>query len=255
MICATPMSKVIKTLSTPAGLPNLELWLEVDFIVSPPAVGADVTLWDEMVFGRNPVQGTASLAPHYNVAPIGQLPSVRYDGIDDCMTIPDFTYKSYTTGLYCFAVVRSASTSDTRATILSQFNASGDQRAFRFYKTEATNLLTAQISQDGTTTTQKQHTTTAALVDDTTYLLEFHLNILADSLEIFIDRKLQAVTLGQNDTLTSVFNSTEAIGVGCQSDLAQTWDNDIAAIVFGSSSLTPDQKRSMRYYFSRRYGV
>ena len=241
----------------PAQLPHLELWYEARFIASPPSDGGALSTWTEK--GGRDATAAGAVRPLYYDTTSARLingePVVTYDGLDDAMTTSDFAFTSYTTGLYIFAMIRSASTSDVRATILSQFNATGDQRSFRFYKVEATNSLVAQITQDGTTVTQKQYLTTPTLSDDTEYLVELHLDIGSDTLEIVIDGTVVAVTESQDDTLTSIFNSTEDIGLGCRSDGEGTWDSDIAMVVMGTGICSDDQKTGMRHYARSIYGA
>ena len=82
------------------------LWLRSDDLVTS---GSNVTTWNNKVnSNKNAGQATATKQPTLVTNQINGLSAVRFDGTDDCLTIPNFNLRAEIT---IFLVLKQASTS------------------------------------------------------------------------------------------------------------------------------------------------
>ena len=73
------------------GIPNLACWLDAQSITGLADADAVGTWSDLSGLGNNAVQATAAAKPLYKAAILNRLPVVRWDGVDDLMTIAGLT--------------------------------------------------------------------------------------------------------------------------------------------------------------------
>lgn len=74
---------------SPAHIPGLQIWLDADAITGL-SDGDPIATWlDQSGLGRDASQSTGAKKPTYKTGIINGKPVIRFDGTDDCMSVPD----------------------------------------------------------------------------------------------------------------------------------------------------------------------
>jgi len=239
---------------SPAQLPNLELWFEGRFISPAPDDGTDLTTWNEKSNTRNATQSGADNKPHYHDTTtarlINGLPTVQFDGVNDIMEISDFAYTSYNSGFYFFGVIRTGAEPAAEEIILAHYLATGNQRSWLVSR-NSDKTMHVILSADGTYGAGADKDYKGGTLDnDTVYLVEFHYDMT--TLDLVIDSTTITPTKTNDDAVASLKDSTEDPAIG-RIVAGLPYEGDVALLVFGSKSLSDDEKIGMRAYCRNIY--
>jgi len=237
---------------TPIRESSLEAWYEARLIDSPPADGGDLSTWeDEGPNGRNMAAGTA--ATYYSTTS-AQLcnghPTVLFNGTNDYLWEPDFSY-SLNTGLWFYTLARRSENTTQYNAYISQVDA--NQLAWDVYtqgNAAGKYRIMAFASSDGINA-QKAVQTAYDFDIATYYLVEVHIKLVINGTEVFVNGIAQSLS-GADAAIAAIHNSTSYIRLGSDG-FADYFGGNIAAVCWGTGTLGEPRRQQFRNFFNKFY--
>lgn len=241
----------VVTISDPTVLTSLEVWYNADTDGSPNfnstnGNGGAVSQWqDRSGTGHNANQsGNASVKPKWQSAVLNGLGIIRFDGVDEKLTINPIAWMQNLSGFTLYVVAKFAST--TGARVLT----STDQTGFKIYH-DGTNLAVATSAGVGTT----------ALAGDTTSWHRFGLvydgtgSGNAGRLRFRYDGADAALTYSGTVGSTTSGTAT-SFNIGADQTGAAGWfAGDIAEILMFTRTLSSGEILSVEKYLKDHWAL
>ena len=122
--------------------PSLKLWLDASDALSITASGGLVSQWNDKSGNNNHAAATGTNRPVTGVGTLNGLNVIRFDGVDDFLTILDAPSLDFSTAFSYFGVNRVAVRSPIADGILSKRISSGSQEAYSIFYFTGFNLYT-----------------------------------------------------------------------------------------------------------------
>ena len=230
---------------SPRKLSWLRLWLAADRITGL-ADGDPVTTWaDRSGQGNHATQSTTAAKPLFKTGIAGGRPVVRFDGVDDYLTVAN----EPTFDLSTFPIFVVGKASNDGGTFLGKVTFAGlvtdnDRRKIQVRRASSTQFVLYSGSDSankasGTVTWTSFNVLTAVFRGATDYTLA--LNGAASD---FATPTLDAAT----------FNNASAI-IGAATSGAEFLTGDIAEIVVYNRALSATERKAVEFYLGSRYGV
>lgn len=234
--------------TNPNILPNLQVWYDAaditTFTPSNPADGATFTQWgDKSAYAHNAnPDGGASVRTTYETNEQNSLSIVRFDGVNDNLTINPATWAANLSAISIFIVARMSSTSGTRTLVSSDQN--GQKISFN-----GTNWAVSQNGGTGTSTVAGDTTAfhTFALLFDGTKTGN------ANRLIFRYNETTQPLTFtGTVGATTSA--STSVLNLG-HYNKTEYFAGDVAEVIFFSRAMTAPEIGGIESYLSNKWAI
>lgn len=229
----------------PSRLSGLRLWLSADRI-SGLADGDPVSSWSDLSGqGNHATQSTTAAKPLYKTNIANGRPVVRFDGVDDFLTVANAA--SFDLATPTIFVVGTSS-AGTRAFV--------GKVTFAGLTTDA-NRRKLQVTRAGATTFAFRSGADAALKTSST-LSWTGFNVLS-----VVGRGAADYTLAVNGTaadsssptLDFTTYNTAAVALGSSAGLADFLIGDIAELIVYNRALSATERKAVERYLGARYGV
>lgn len=223
---------------TPASIPGLTAWFDASAITGLNDNDPVSTWTDSSPSAFTAVQGTAGNKPIYKTGIINGKPVVRFDGVDDYLSVAGVDANP--TDFAFFAV---ASTT----TITGQHTLSGGDvltnRHYQLRSSVATlSLFDRQVS--GSVGTGR------TLVVNTPYVMGFEMQTVSG-----------AFTLATNGAYTTGTNARaartpgNATRIGGDTAASEWWSGDIAELIYVQTTISAGDRDLVETYLGTKYGI
>jgi len=235
-------------ITNPNVLPSLQVWYDASdsaqFVPSNPSDGDTFTQWtDKSAFAHNAnPNGGAAVRATYQASEQNSLSVVRFDGVNDNLTINPATWAANLSGFSVFVVARIANTTGVRTII------SSDQNGQKIFW-NGTNWAVKDSGATGTSTatadTTKFHT--FGLVYDGTKTSN------ADRLLFRYAETTQSLSFtGTVGSTTSP--ATSVLDIGWYNN-SEYFAGDIGEIIYFSRAVTTAEIAGIESYLSLKWAV
>jgi hypothetical protein len=233
-----PDTRILGEPFSPLDLPNLAAWYDASKITGL-SDGAAVETWEDSSGNGNDVtQGTADERPTYQTSILNGLPVVRFDGIDDILSV--FATLAGAQPYTVYAVVAHRSGSVTSNEGFCGGYAALPYLFVRQLATDAFAIFAGTIANGPNSDTDFH--VFGGLFDGASSILD-------------LDGSETVVNAG-----TSAFGAEFSIGgytavTGPPGDPFEHSDSDVAELVVCSGGLTADERTTLRNYFTNKYAL
>lgn len=223
----------------PDDLPGLKLWLEGDTITGL-SDGAAVATWpDGSAEGNDGTQATGGNRPVWKAAIVNGHPVVRFDGVDDFVSFPDFLTGLTSGEVYLVVRLDADPPASTESSGLWYFsNASGTTSLFPW-------------SGDGTIYATFGSTLRRAIGNPTPSLASWRLFHIVSSASEWTAR-LDGATLLTTGTNTVEWATAPKLGVSLTNEAL---DGDVAALLIYSPPLSAPDRADVEAYLGYKYDL
>jgi hypothetical protein len=212
---------------------------------------------DQTANGRDFTATAKASIPSYEVGEINGLPVIRYDGVNDISSTPDFAdVGNGNTEISVFMVIRG--TAVTNRHILAHWD-TNSQRSWVLGKGNANNAkMRVQLSGNGTTVGKDYESSTTVFGDSNPHIVGFTYD--GTTLSTYVDSKTaEASPTKTVDAATpTLHNSTAAIteGASLATGVGQLYASfDLAEKVIKNAKLSVGQINDLMAFWSAKYGI
>jgi hypothetical protein len=224
---------------TPAAIPNLAVWLEGDSITGVGGAEAVSTWPDQSGLARHATQGTVAKRPTFAPQAINGKPALRFDGVDDWMTIPGL---AGTTQTQTLVMVFRPITLTGATTLLG---VPGSAAGGRWWYSNPT---APQVQRQGFWTT----TAASNPMVDTRARIEAVTIATGGSVIYYADGG-PAGTVSAGDAFSGTHPDS---AIGTYGEVADRFTHgDIAAVIVYDRVLTATELRDLHSYLGTKYGI
>ena len=230
--------------TTVQSLGGLGMWLDADQLTGLDD-GDPVPSWTDMNGSHHCTQSNATYQPTYQTNEANGHPIVRFDGVDDYMTIPsifDIAHDGDTEGTWVF-VVKHTGTSQDR--ILEYSNASGDTYI--------------SIQQDPTSTGQtvwwndsvNGWETIVTSTSDSSYSILVVTWQVNSTFSFWIDGALE----GSLDINDGVYGGSDTATLGSVGSGSLAWGGDMAEVIYYAKHYSRTDLDDVMNYLATKYDI
>lgn len=234
---------------SPTDLAGLAVWFKADTLVLADA--APVTAWtDSSGNVRDLAQATPLNQPVYKTAQINGLPAVRFDGTNSFMATANWA--SPTAGVTVVAAFKPAVvTAGAYRTLLCHAAAATWASPFARYMLREN---TASAAWDFEV--QDASTAPGTLQDVTSAVVEWHVRTgMFDLSNIRMYRQSTEISASPKAFASALTSSNFPLYVGCQTDLANKFNGDLAELIVYSTSLSGSDRLLVENYLRTKYAL
>jgi hypothetical protein len=232
----------------PEMLPGMQLRLDASAITGL-SDGTAVSSWaDSSGNGRNATQATGTRQPIYRTTVVNGQPIVRFDGVDDYMTVADVD--ALDAVQFTLFVVAKARVNLSDNSPLEKWAAgSGYPYVLRYYDDTGTKKVRLAV-YDGT----NNPTASGAITQTNWNVITARRSTAEDDLQIFANGSLLEKS---SDSTTGAVSNADALFVGARggSPAGNYFDGDIAEIILYDRPLTVNDRQQVEGYLKFKYGL
>ncbi|HOP05228.1 MAG TPA: hypothetical protein PLE67_12195, partial [Tenuifilaceae bacterium] len=235
----------------PAGIGSSSdnvLWLRADQGTSTTTNGDPVSSWNDISGNANhSAQGNGGFQPIYILSGINGLPSIRFDGSDDYLTVPDADNLDNTNGLSVFVVAKPDAVDDRARGLVSKRNNSSSARAYSLFLGD--NALSNIYFDAGS---NRINGTIPYTDDPQIFSAVYDGTLSADQSKIFYNGAFYEEGTGP----VSIGNMTSDLHIGILNPgYAQGFRGDISEVIVYRDNLNLAQRLIVETYLDNRYNI
>lgn len=222
------------------------LWLRSDQGTSTTTNGEPVSGWNDISGNANhAAQGTAGNQPIYISSGINGLPTIRFDGTNDHLTVADADNLDNTNGVSVFVIAQPVSPDALARGLVSKRVSAGNEEAFYLFTYTGRNLYfnasTYRINGNDPVTDQPQ--IFSAIYDG---------SVANPRSKIFYNGEES----GNGNGPVSIANMASDLHIGILNPgYAQAFNGDISEIIVYRDNLNKAQRLIVEAYLANRYNI
>ncbi len=234
---------------TPAGIGTSAenvLWLRSDQGTSTTTNGTAVSFWNDISGNaNNSEQSSAALRPLYISSGINGLPTLRFDGADDFLTVTDNDNLDNTAGVSVFVIAQPDNPDATPRGLVSKRLSAGNQEAYYLF-THTNRYLYFNAS------TSRINGTDAVTDQPQLFSAVYNGNIPNPRSRVFINGNQS----GSGNGPTSIGNMASDLHVGILNPAyGSGFRGDISEVIIYRTALNTAERSIVEAYLGNRYGV
>ncbi len=237
-----------KAQNGPAGIGSSTdnvLWLRADQGTSTTTNGNPVSSWDDISGNANhSAQGNGGFQPVYILSGINGLPTIRFDGNDDYLVVPDADNLDNTNGVTVIVVAQPNSIDANPRGIVSKRVTSGNQTAYSLFTYTSTNLYFDSPDRiNGTTAVTNNPQILTGVYDG---------SVANPRARVFQD----GVQTGSGNSDPSIGNMASNLHIGIlNAGYGQGFRGDISEVIVYRDNLNLAQRLIVETYLDNRYNI
>ncbi|PKP39047.1 MAG: hypothetical protein CVT98_03560, partial [Bacteroidetes bacterium HGW-Bacteroidetes-15] len=235
--------------SGPAGIgtsSNNVLWLRADQGTSTIVNGDPVSAWNDITSNaNNAAQGIGANQPLFISSGINGFPTIRFDGADDYLVVPDADNLDNTNGVSVFVVAQPIAPDILPRGIVSKRVSAGNEEAYYLFTHTGSNLhfnaRTNRINGNDAVTDQPQ-----------IFSAVYNGSLSSNQSKIFYN----GILSGEGNGPVSIGNMVSDLHVGILNPgYAQGFNGDISEVIVYRDNLNQAERLIVETYLSNRYNI